>query len=271
MFKPLVEIATRICGNDALQRLLEKNVLASQYLMGIGAGSEVNSSGERILVEKLRQRQELNQSPLCVLDVGANRGQFLRLMLKGLEGVPALFHVFEPSRHAFQLLSSEFGCISNVQLNNFGLGKQREERELYYDQIGSGLASLSRRRLDHFGLEFNLSESVQIETLDSYCRSQQIERLDLLKLDVEGYELSVLEGGAGTFCSNRVQMLTFEFGGANIDSRTYFQDFWYLLRDYGMRNIFRITPSGHLVRIREYRESDEQFRTTNFLVSSEEL
>jgi hypothetical protein len=66
-------------------------------------------------------------------------------------------------------------------------------------------------------------------------------------------------------------MLTFEFGGCNIDSRTYFQDFWYLLQDYGLRYFYRITPMGLLVYLPQYDEIDEQFRTTNYLVCRESL
>ena len=62
-------------------------------------------------------------------------------------------------------------------------------------------------------------------------------------------------------------MVTFEFGGCNIDTRTYFQDFWYFFREHGMHRVYRITPTGLLVPILGYREELEQFRTTNFLVA----
>jgi hypothetical protein len=68
------------------------------------------------------------------------------------------------------------------------------------------------------------------------------------------------------FGDRKIRMVSFEFGGCNIDSRTYFQDFYYFFRDHGMKEIFRITPSGYLVPIHDYREIYEQFRTTNFLV-----
>ena len=258
-------------GNDRFQRLLEKNVVFSQYLMGIGSGSDVASSGEHVLVQKLQRWYAKTGNALCVFDVGANQGQFLHLMQDGLHGIPVVFHAFEPGKHTFQILLEQTRGFPNANLNNLGLGKQSGETELYYDKIGSGLASLSKRKLDHFGIKFELTKKVQLTTLDEYCNRQHIEKIDLLKLDVEGHELDVLQGGAETFHANKVQALTFEFGGGNIDSRTYFQDFWYLLQEYGMRYIFRITPSGYLARIREYREMDEQFRTTNYFVSQEEM
>jgi hypothetical protein len=62
----------------------------------------------------------------------------------------------------------------------------------------------------------------------------------------------------------KVNAVTFEFGGCNIDSRTYFQDFFYFFDDAGM-DLFRIHPSGRAIPIPQYREIQEQFRTTNYL------
>ena len=271
MKKFLLKLLVRIFNTTFSQRLLERNVNLSHYLMGIGAGSGVDSSGEKILIKKLRQRYAANPSPMCVFDAGANQGQFLKLLAGNLKDIPVTFHCFEPARHTFDILTERIGKTPNIILNNFGLGDHREEKDLYYDEIGSGKASLSKRRLDHFGIDFILSEKVIINTLDDYCLDRKVENIDLLKLDVEGHELSVLKGGENTLRNGKVYMLTFEFGGCNIDSRTYFQDFWYLLQEYGLRNFYRITPSGLLVHLPEYDEIDEQFRTTNFLVCREPI
>lgn len=68
------------------------------------------------------------------------------------------------------------------------------------------------------------------------------------------------------FRKRRIRMVSFEFGGGNIDSRTFFQDFWYFFREIEPARLHRITPAGRLVPIPEYREVYEQFRTTNFVV-----
>lgn len=64
--------------------------------------------------------------------------------------------------------------------------------------------------------------------------------------------------------AKNVEALTFEFGGSNIDLRTYFQDFWYLLRDFSGYRFFRITQLGYFVPIKEYGEFDAQILTTNY-------
>ena len=69
-----------------------------------------------------------------------------------------------------------------------------------------------------------------------------MEDIDLLKLDVEGHELEVLRGGVRMFAQRRVKMVSFEFGGCNIDSRTYFRDFYYFFQENGLQDIFRMVP-----------------------------
>lgn len=144
------------------------------------------------------------------------------------------------------------------------LSREPAELELFYDAVGSELASLTKRKLDHFGLHMDLSEKVKISTIDAYCSDHQIDHIDLLKVDVEGHELDVLDGGKRMFSRSAIDMVTFEFGGCNIDTRTFFQDFFYFFHDHQMR-IARITPAGYLCELQSYQEVFEQFRTTNFM------
>lgn len=252
-----------LTANEIAQRLLEWNLFASQYFMGIGPGGGVKSSGESAIIQRLWRC--VNKAPLCVFDVGANKGQFLSLVTEGLRGREYRIHAFEPSRYTFGLLQQNFGAMSGVTLNNAALGKTCGEQQLFFDAPGSGLASLHRRRLAHAGMAFDDSEIVQVSTLDSYCEKSGIVAIDLLKLDVEGHEMDVLQGGLRLFQERRISMLSFEFGGCNIDSRTFFQDFWYFLVQHGMGQIYRVTPGGFLMPVTRYSERHEQFSTTNFL------
>ncbi len=107
----------------------------------------------------------------------------------------------------------------------------------------------------------NLSEEVVKVRFDEYVRAHSIGPVDWMKLDVEGHELAVLEGVGDGVAS--VGVIQFEFGGCNIDSRTFFQDFWYLFRHHGFR-ILRLAPRGAM-EIEQYVEMHECFRTTNFV------
>lgn len=237
--------------------------MLAQYLQGIGTGSDVGSSGETAVFTRLNRGIDMNRS-LCVFDVGSNKGQYLTIACESLRGFKFTTHSFEPARMTYEQLCVNAGKYSNAVLNNCGLGSEPGELELYYDTTGSGLASLTKRRLDHFGLHMELSEKVRITTIDDYCDAKNIGRIDLLKIDTEGHELDVLHGAKKMFSKSAIDMVTFEFGGCNIDTRTYLQDFFYFFQSQKMR-IARITPTGYLCELKSYREVLEQFRTTNFI------
>jgi len=123
---------------------------------------------------------------------------------------------------------------------------------------------LTKRKLDHFNIDFNESEEVSIDTIDNYCSENAIEHIDLLKLDIEGHELDALSGANDMFAKRAIKNVTFEFGGCNIDTRTFFQDFWYFFSKNEFK-LFRITPSGYMHPLKTYKEIYEQFRTINFM------
>ena len=152
--------------------------------------------------------------------------------------------------------------IPNITANNIGLGDSENKTKLYSDFDGSGLASLYNRNLHHFGISMDKSEDIIISTMDTYCSINNIERVSLLKLDIEGHELKALKGAEKMINKNAIDFIQFEFGGCNIDSRTYFQDFYYLLNDNF--RIYRILKDG-LLEILEYDEIHEVFTTVNYL------
>ena len=83
---------------------------------------------------------------------------------------------------------------------------------------------------------------------------------------MEGHELDVLRGATEMLREGKVSLVSFEFGGCNIDTRTFLQDFWYFFESYGMSMMGRITPTGFVQPLGKYSELYEQFTTTNYLV-----
>jgi hypothetical protein len=99
-------------------------------------------------------------------------------------------------------------------------------------------------------------EKIILKKLDDYCAENGINEIHFLKMDIEGHEFKCLEGAKRMLNAGK-----FEFGGCNIDSRTFFQDFWYLLHD--KYKIYRIVKNG-LVLISSYNERLEIFKNINF-------
>lgn len=191
-----------------------------------------------------------------IVDAGANRGAWAG---EAWQRWPlAEIHAFEPATETFALLSAAVG--KNVLCRNAALGDHEGTADLHQVPGLDGLSSLHRRDLAAHGMDMTKSEVVQVVTLDGYCEANDIERIDFLKMDVEGHEMSVLDGAKGLLLERRIERIQFEFGGANIDSRTYLRDFVRLLE--GGFDIFRLLKDGQIPL--NYRERDEVFVTTNF-------
>jgi FkbM family methyltransferase len=227
--------------------------LVLSRLVGYGSGS--NSIDKEIRLSK-----RFIKDGKVFIDVGGNKGLFTECLLKNYNVEE--IHVFEPSKLNVEILNSKFGKNDKIKINNFGLSNENQSAVLYSNEEGSGLASLSKRKLDHFGISFETSESINLKRFDQYWLDEiSLDYIDLLKIDVEGHELSVLEGlGEKIF---NVKVIQFEFGGCNIDTRTYFQDFWYFFKNKNF-DLYRQSPIG-LFEVKEYKETLERFQTSNYV------
>lgn len=226
--------------------------------MNFGGGGSVLGSGEENVLSLLQNRMS-GKMP-TIFDVGANVGDYA---LSSQSIFPdARIYCFEPSPSAFAMLRRNLRKYENIKIRNIGLSDSSKKMNLFSNKKGSGFGSVYQRRLDHIGLKLSHKETIHLETLQDVCKKEKVRTIDLLKLDVEGHEYSVLQGAKGLLESGKIGMIQFEFGGCNIDSRTFFQDFFYLLNP--QYDIFRVLQDG-LFPITTYRELDEVFVTTNYV------
>lgn len=234
-----------------LIRLLE---FFSTYLQGKGYGSATIKQEVKLVHQVLREK------PRLAIDIGGNVGEYtaeLRAKNPGLE-----IHIFEPSSVNTKKLEVRFRSDSNVKIIPYAVSNISGVKTLFSDQYGSRLGSLAKRRLMHFNIDFICEETVNVLRFEEYWIEQlNQQKIDIVKIDIEGHELSALEGFGKAI--QAVSAFQFEFGGSNIDTRTYFQDFWYFFKYKGFK-IQRITPLG-LEEIEYYRERDEFFSTTNYI------
>jgi hypothetical protein len=87
-----------------------------------------------------------------------------------------------------------------------------------------------------------------------------------MKMDIEGHELSALRGAANALGTGVIRALAFEFGSGNINSRTFFRDYWELLTKSHNYRIRRVLPGGRLLPVDRYSEELEYFRgVTNYV------
>jgi FkbM family methyltransferase len=196
-----------------------------------------------------------------VFDVGANVGDYSEAALKANPEVQ--LHCFEPSEAHYKLLHLRLPA-EKVRINPFGLSDAAETRSLHKDGDVTGLASLISRDLSHLHIQLDKLESVQLDTGDSYVIRHAIDRIDLMKIDVEGWEMSVLKGFTATFAKRIVRCCQFEFGHAHIERRENFRDFYRFFVDQGF-TMGALKPNGRRAKLTHYDEIFENYYATNYV------
>jgi len=254
------KIVNEILGKKRYQKLFEYLFNISLKGMNYGNGGDFQESGELNVLIYIKERLKAEKS-LTLFDVGGNVGNYSK-RLSEIFNTNATIHSFEPSKKTYEIFLETTKNTKNIIPNNFGLSDIENHQLLFTNKDGSGLASVYQRKLDHLGISMNMTEDIQLTTLDLYCKKNNIDRINFLKLDIEGHELKAMNGAKGMINNRKIDYIQFEFGGCNIDSKTYFQDFYYLLNDN--YKIYRILKDG-ISEIKEYKETFEIFSTINFL------
>lgn len=255
----LTRLKTKLLRRAFRSLSFDEAIPLARYLMrqqGFGAGGSLAASGEEGVFR-------LVSGPAPVLfDVGGHVGEYTRAFKRAYPA--AHVYIFEPSKAHFRALESNLADLADVTALPFGLGADNATLPLYKHAEISGLASLAQRRLEHFNLRMDQVEEVQIRRLDDVMAELDLPTIDLLKLDVEGFELQVLRGALQTLRSGKVKLVQFEFGGTHLDTHTNFQDFFYFFKDLSM-TIGLVQPSGAIQFLPTYKEIYEFYTATNYL------
>jgi FkbM family methyltransferase len=141
-----------------------------------------------------------------ILDVGANKGQTINTLNDEFKS--CFIHSFEPSPSTFKILKDNTTKMKNVSVWNCGMGS--ETNNLFLNEnTYSDMSSFLELDAQGWG-EINSKTSVKVTTIDDFCREQNIEKIDILKLDTQGFELEILKGAKSTFLKNKIGLLYFE-------------------------------------------------------------
>jgi FkbM family methyltransferase len=182
------------------------------------------------------------QPGMTVFDVGSNVGKTAEFFIRKT-GTTGAVHCFEPGGRAFSKLQERFAFADSnaVKLNNIAVGNENGLTEFHiYPESHSSWNSMKRRPLENYGIDIEPVEviSVPVITLDTYCSNHSINRIDLLKLDLEGGELQALQGAKGLFLDRKVLACILEFGQTTFDQgntpemiKSFFDGVGYPLRN----------------------------------------
>jgi len=158
-------------------------------------------------------RRLLPDGAKTLFDVGANVGDVTARLRRCFPG--AAVHCFEPFDNAFGRLRDRFREDPNVHPVQSAVAERCGSATSYLcqkDTCNSLLAPaaeardwVSAKKITNVG-----SMEVPLVTLDEYCRKEAIDRIDFLKIDVQGAEMLVLRGAEGLLARSAISLLYLE-------------------------------------------------------------
>lgn len=235
--------------------------------IGIGSWENQDVSGEKIVHQLLRDFYIKSNIPSPIIfDVGANIGDYVSKLSSIFPN--AMIYCFEPNPFAYKKL--QLHASNKISTFKLGFGNIEKSSLIYTypNEKASQHASLYRDVIT----ELHDSEStkeieIKITTLDTFTAKQKIEHINILKIDTEGYELSVLHGSTKLIKNDVIDFVLFEFNEMNVVSRVFLKDFYTTLPNY---SFYRISETG-LIPLGKYTPSNEHFIIQNILAIRNDL
>ena len=197
----------------------------------------------------------------CSLDIGANKGKYSQLLL---EKTNTDLYSFEPLPNAYKELSKlkkkysdRFNCF------NYALGNHNGSKYLFYGDKTSEKASLIKNIEKIFFVGKNNKNKIliKIKKLDdiSYIFKKKI---DFIKIDTEGYEKNVLEGGKKFLKKHQPKFIQLEFNWhqlinsqtlLNLSEIIYFSDVYRILpNNFGIIKVDPSRPENNIYHLSNY-------------------
>ena len=181
------------------------------YEARFDVANDLETNGERYLQSLVKEG--------IVFDIGANIGDWTSSLLAG--GFRGKVHAFEPVPGTFKLLE---GRIHDPRVTLVPSAVSDFEGVVRMSSVeGLGINAISEKG----------DVEVPVTTVDSYCAKNQIARIDLLKIDAEGYDFNVLLGARSLLSKQSISLVQFEYNQCWIETHRLLKDAFELLASFG--------------------------------------
>ncbi|MCD9027308.1 FkbM family methyltransferase [Luteimonas sp. BDR2-5] len=217
-----------------------------------------NKSGKHVSSQFIRDIAPFFQArSITYVDVGAYVGDVYEALAKSeIKLLDA--YLIEPNPNSFRTLEATVAGVASMHkaaCHNLAISSHAGKVVMQDSEDMTRVVSTEdNAEGDGGGRTFVVSTM----TLDEFAQKQGIQRISLLKIDVEGHELDVIKGAGSLFASERVDVLYVE-AGMNPEStqQTYFRLIEDALHEYGYR-AFKIYEQTH-----EWAEDNPVLRRVN--------
>jgi len=230
-------------GNLLLQKI---DSIAKDYHFAYeNLNYDCSSNGELFLANKLNSMDSLN----CVIDVGANIGDYSRI-IRAICNKCRIFAI-EPVPSTFKKLIDNTESL-NIETLNFALGSFSGKTEINIVPDTSTLASLVEGMQEGGGRDC-VKIAISVTKGEQLIIGNDIKHISLLKIDTEGYESEVLKGFGDTI--KITDVVQFEYGKANLFTKYFLHDYY---REYGKDfYIGKLYPNGVLFHEQYHWDLDD--------------
>lgn len=208
-----------------IERLVEFSVPGRKYRL-VSDDDYLAQIDERYEPDMVALFASVVSAPDQVLDIGANIGCTSILFGELAKRVVS----FEPSPSTFRFLRrniSDSG-LTNIDLQNYGLGSAAARLKIMFSgasRAGAFVANHAKASEGH------ITEDIEIQRLDDVFAHLPVPRVDFIKIDVEGFEIFVIDGAAKTIGQFRpVVVLEMNHWCLNVFQRISIPDFLDFLR-----------------------------------------
>lgn len=260
-------------NTEANRRLMWR---AGRYLYCRARGEVANNSetnGEAYVQSCVLNGTSASKTPLMVLDIGANLGEWTSLLLSKIPTKRVSFVsvlMFEPVPATYEKLKHNINRIENGHVAKaypLAMSNEGGEAEMVVLSETGGTNSL------HFDDDLAADAIGRVKivktTLDTFCEAEGIEHIHLLKCDTEGHDAHVLLGACGMLQAERLDVVQFEYNHRWVYARSFLKDMFDLIEGLPYR-IGRICPD-HIEVFDTWHFELERFFEGNYLIIHESV
>ncbi len=214
-------------------------------------------NGEEFVLRSLAAADTEGAGLGVVFDVGANRGHWAQRAIALCPG--ARIFCFEPVPATYRLLEATVKPQPAITPWHLALGDRVGEVQFRYFPGHDTLSAVNNPSVHALDYEV---VTCPMTTGDQFMQERGLDRVDFLKLDVEGAEMPVLSGFRSALEQKKIRAVQFEYGMASILSKVLLYDLCEFFRklDFSVGAIY-----PNYVDFRPYKFTDENFLTPNFL------
>jgi FkbM family methyltransferase len=220
------QLARAALRSQVLRNVIAKDVKLRRAILrsglealGYGNYESLERSGEAEFIRRIAR----TCSSGTAIDIGANVGAYSQLLLEA--GFRSVIAVEPHPDHAVGLQALVAEHSPHLTVIQSAVGRMAGSADLHFSQSATSHASLAphMQRIPYVHDEEHVA--IEVMTLDELVESHNIRDIDLLKIDVEGEEMSVLEGARRTLKESPPRFIQIEYNQHQLISGHSMHDF----------------------------------------------